>query len=134
MPESLIVKLAAFKWFDRGNGLRTARLVGPQVGSSQVLCGMTEFEPDRRAARHFHNCEESVTIMEGAAEVEIAGRVDTAVALETVWIAAGVPHSLSNPGPARLRILWMYPSVSATRTFVENGKTVDIAGEGLPTA
>ena len=104
--------------------MRTTPLVGAWNGSSSLTNGITEFQPGSAIARHCHNCDESVTLLEGSAICEIEGEEHALKTGDTSFVPAGLTHSFRNPGPGNLIIHWTYASVSVTRTFAETGETV----------
>jgi quercetin dioxygenase-like cupin family protein len=108
---------------DRGGGVRTVPLVTARVGAQAFLDGITEFDPGASLPMHSHNCEEPVMVLEGQAAFEgEEGTVDMGP-LDTTWVPPGAVHRFFNRGPGRMRILWTYGSVSATRTVAETGET-----------
>lgn len=115
---------------DRGGGARTIPLVTPAVGARQLIDGITMIGPGARIPLHFHNCEESVMVLEGGAIAVVGSAEHRLGPGDTTWILAGLPHFFRNPsGTATLRIFWTYASVEATRTLVETGDTRPIAAE-----
>lgn len=112
---------------DRGNGARTIPLVTRKCGSTSLINGITAFDPGARIGLHFHNCEESVMILEGEAVAEIDGIRHPLKAGDTTWIPANVPHRFLNESNALMRIFWTYATVDATRTMVATGieQTID---------
>jgi len=115
---------------ERGGGARTYPLVNARIGSERTLSGITEFEPGAAIALHFHNCEETVMVLEGAAVAEIAGVEHPLGATDTTWIPAGVHHRFRNASAtARMRIYFTYASVDANRTVVATGVTTRIDEE-----
>lgn len=112
---------------DRGNGARTTPLVTRKCGSTSMINGITAFDPGARIGLHFHNCEESVMILEGEAIAEIDGKRHALKAGDTTWIPANVPHRFLNESAGPMRIFWTYASVDATRTMVDTGaeQTID---------
>lgn len=119
-PEALPVN-------DRGNGARTIPLVTRKCGSSSMINGITAFDPGAKIGVHFHNCEESVMILEGEAVAEIDGERIALKAGDTTWIPANVPHRFLNESDSVMRIFWTYADVNATRTMVATGieQTID---------
>lgn len=106
---------------DRGNGARTIPLVTRGCGSTSMINGITAFDPGAKIGIHFHNCEESVMILEGEAIAEIDGNRYPLKAGDTTWIPANVPHRFLNESDRPMRIFWTYATVDATRTMVATG-------------
>lgn len=112
----------------RGGGASTVQMITPDTGARDILNGFTDIPPGGGIPLHFHDCEESVLIVSGAALVEIEGALQLAQAGDVCWIAAGLQHRFSNPSPnTELRIFWTYASAEATRTLVETGDVSRIA-------
>jgi len=111
---------------DRGGGARTIPLVCCEIGAQGLLNGITEFDPGAAIPLHYHNCEETVLIVEGQATFEVDGREYELEPLDTTWVPTGMPHRFSNRSNARMRIFWTYSSVDATRTVVATGETFKI--------
>lgn len=115
---------------DRGGGARTIPMVTPGCGSTQLLNGFTMFDPGARIGLHYHNCEESVLVVEGEAIAMIDGVEHHLVAGDTTWVPAEVPHFFRNPSATKpMKIFWTYASIHATRTLVETGVTNPVAAE-----
>jgi len=106
---------------DRGNGARTIPLVTRKWGSASMINGITAFEPGAKIGVHFHNCEESVMILEGEAVAEIDGVRHNLKAGDVTWIPSNVPHRFLNESDELMRIFWIYADVNATRTMVATG-------------
>jgi quercetin dioxygenase-like cupin family protein len=111
----------------RSEGIRTKYLVTRELGAQQLLNGITEFDPGASLPFHHHNCEESVVVLEGAAVFETEDKAVTLNALDTTFVPVGTVHRFANAGPGIMRILWIYGSVDATRTFRDSGETVPVA-------
>jgi mannose-6-phosphate isomerase-like protein (cupin superfamily) len=66
-----------------------------------------------------------VTLLEGSAEVEIAGQVTPLEPPDTTYVVAGVEHAFRNTGATPMKILWVYSSAHVTRTFAATSETVE---------
>jgi len=126
MTDSAILRPASGPWLTRGPGIRTFNIVTRAIGGRVFLNGITEFSPGAEIPAHFHNCEESVTILEGAGTLELDGEPMELEPFESTWIAAGVRHRFVNRGQGVLTILWIYGSANATRTVVATGVEVGV--------
>ncbi len=109
---------------DRGDGIFSRPLVGASLGATVFSNGITTFPPKRGLPLHTHNVDESVTILEGSAMVEVDGTTKRLKAYDTSFVPAGVPHRFVNVGRGKMSILWVYGGVQVTRTFVDTGETV----------
>ncbi len=115
---------------DRGGGARTIPLVTPGVGARQMINGITLIAPGAAIPLHFHDCEESVIVLDGSAVAVIDGAEHAVGPGDTSWIPPGVPHQFRNPsGTEPLRIFWTYASATATRTLVATGETRPVTAE-----
>ena len=114
---------------DRGGGARTTPLVTRACGSTSIINGITAFDPGAAIGLHFHNCEESVMVIEGDAIAEVDGVRHALGTGDTTWIPANVPHRFLNESDRPMRIFWTYASIDATRTLVASGDTRTIDAE-----
>ncbi|NGM44626.1 cupin domain-containing protein [Rhodobacter sp. SGA-6-6] len=114
----------------RGGGVTTIPLVTRACGSTGLINGITIFPPGGSIALHWHNCEESVMVLEGRATVEIDGAKHEMQPGDTTWVPAGVPHRFLNASESEeMRILWTYARPDATRTSAATGETRSIDEE-----
>jgi len=105
-------------------------MVGPDVGSKQILNGITIIGAGSQINEHFHNCEESVIVLEGRAVAVVAGAEHALDPGDTVWIPPEMPHYFRNASATDpLRIFWTYADARATRTMVATGETRPVAAE-----
>lgn len=114
----------------RAGGARTLPMVSRRVGARDFLNGITVFPPGAAIPEHFHNCDESVIVLEGSAVAHIDGVSHAVGAGDTSFIPAGIPHFFQNTSAAaELHIFWTYASVDADRTIVATGVTTRIDEE-----
>lgn len=114
----------------RAGGARTLPMVSRQVGSRDLLNGITVFPPAAAIPEHYHNCDESVMILQGAAVAHIDGEEYPVSVGDTSFIPAGIPHFFENASDTEeLQIFWTYASIDADRTIVATGVTTRIDEE-----
>ncbi|AQT80977.1 cupin [Mycolicibacterium litorale] len=114
----------------RGGGARTIPMISQQVGARRFLNGITIFGPAAAIPEHFHNCDEAVLLLAGAAIAHIDGSAERLTTGDTTFIPAGIPHYFRNASDTEeLHIFWTYASVDADRTIVATGVTTRIDEE-----
>jgi putative monooxygenase len=127
---SAVIRPAEQQVADRGGGNRTIPLVTPARGARQMMNGITDIAPCGAIPEHFHNCEESVIVLQGSGVAVIDGVEHPVGPGDTSWISAGLPHYFRNPSAEEeLRIFWTYASPEPTRTLVATGETRPVAAE-----
>ena len=130
MSEAALLHPASLKAYERGGGARTIPLVSQRLGATSFINGITEFGPSAQIPWHFHNCEESVMLLEGSAVFDIGDEHHALVAQDTTFIPSGVPHRFRNASDTRgMKILWIYGRIDATRTLLETGETRSVSAE-----
>jgi quercetin dioxygenase-like cupin family protein len=128
--QAAVLRPSQMATHDRGGGASTTPLVGPSIGASAFINGITSFEPGTEIPFHSHNCEESVLLLEGDAVLDIDGRVIALKPLDTTWIPPRVSHRFRNLSTTQpMKIFWTYARVDATRTLTETGVTRFVSAE-----
>jgi quercetin dioxygenase-like cupin family protein/quinol monooxygenase YgiN len=126
----LILRPDELPTFDRRGGARTTPLVTGTRGATTFLNGITAFEPGAAIAHHVHNVAESVVILQGDAVADIDGERTRLRPHDTTFVPAGVPHHFENGSATEpMKIMWIYASPEATRTFVDTGQEQRIDAE-----
>ena len=121
-----IIEYATLPVVDRGTGVTTRTLVHKGIGSEHLTNGITRFDPGSQVAMHFHNCDESVVVIEGEAIFDVDGQTFTMKAFDATLVRAGTPHRFTNRTDKPVAIFWTYATSYVTRTFSESGVTVEI--------
>lgn len=125
MSDNVILKFDDIETLARGGGVETTPLVIPKSRPGAAFTtGISSFPEGRAAPLHRHNCDEQVTLLSGAAEVEIEGETTRLAPYDSTYIAAGAEHCFRNVGNGPMVILWIYGSDRVTRTFAGSDEEV----------
>lgn len=112
---------------ERGGGVRTTHLITAEtVPGAPLVNGITAFEPGAALGFHYHDCDESVLVLEGAGRFDSTGSAEDVRAGDVTFVPAGVAHRFVNTGPGQMRLFFVYLSHAPTRTMVETGETFPI--------
>ncbi len=122
-----VIKAGRVERLGRGGGVVTIPLITRQSAEEEnkITTGISIYPVGTGAPPHTHNCDEHVTLLEGSAEVEIAGEVTPLVPDDTTYVEAGIVHCFRSTGGTPMKILWVYSSAYVTRTFADTGVTVE---------
>ncbi len=94
-------------------------LFASRFGSRGICGGYGVFEPGASLPCHFHNYDESITIAEGRAVCQVAGREYELSDLGTACIPRGRPHRFLNRSNQPMAMIWVYAGDEPERTIVD---------------
>ena len=98
---------------------RSQRLVGPEVGATNISCGIAVFPPGRAIPLHTHDVEEVVVILSGEATCVLDEGTQVLHAQDTSYLPAGIPHCFRNDSAEPMSFIWIYAGVNVERHVVE---------------
>ncbi len=85
-------------------GVLTRMIASASAGTSQLCVFEQWCDPGLGAPAHLHAVEEILTVLEGEAEIVVAGESQRATAGQSVIVPAGRKHSFRNTGAGVLRV------------------------------
>ena len=116
----------------RGVSLET--LVGQFNTARGLTTGIVTFQPQALLDLHSHPCSESITVLQGEAEVTVEGRVYRLGPRDNIVIPRWLPHAARNPDAASISRVHVALAMSAperelvTRTFPRADMPPDSTG------
>jgi putative monooxygenase len=96
-------------------GVAARRLVGKHIGAKSFTSGISVFAPGAEIFLHTHPCEEIVVILEGEGIAEISGKRYTLGKYDLSFVPPLTPHRFLNQGNAPFTMMYVYPSIEASR-------------------
>ncbi len=115
-------------------GVMLEMLVGKFNTARGMTTGIVSMRPESLLNYHTHPCGESITVLEGEAEISVAGRTYRLGPLDNITIPQWLPHRTRNPNThnaARLHVaLAMSPPEKelVSRTFDRTDMTLEANG------
>jgi 2-dehydro-3-deoxyglucarate aldolase/4-hydroxy-2-oxoheptanedioate aldolase len=108
------------KFIEIDRGVVFEALVGAHNNAKNLTTGIVRFAPSAQLAYHRHTFTESVTLLEGAAIIEIEGRRYSLSPLDNVVIPPGVAHFVKNVSPSREAVFHIaMPTSAPSRELIE---------------
>lgn len=96
-------------------------LFARRLGSRGVCGGYGLFEPGASLPCHYHDFDESITIVTGAAICQVAGREYEVSNCDTACIPQGRPHRFLNRSDRPMAMIWVYAGDEPDRILVDPG-------------
>ena len=111
----------------RGLGIVNHLIASKKIGAGNIHSGITFMPPKTSVPSHSHNTEEQVTILKGTLKIILNGDQDVICkSYDSTFISSNVQHELINETEEEVHALIIYGSADVTRTFTENGETVEV--------
>jgi len=92
-------------WRTKRSGLLTRCIVSRDCGARSVVVWEQRLLPGERIPPHYHEFEETLTVLEGELLVDLGEHQVLAKARSTLFVAPGVAHSLHNRSGAPALLL-----------------------------
>jgi quercetin dioxygenase-like cupin family protein len=94
-------------------------LFARRYGARGICGGYGVFEPGASLPCHFHEYDESITIVAGRAVCQVAGREYELADCATACVPRGRPHRFLNRSADRMAMIWVYAGDEPQRTLVD---------------
>ena len=86
-----------------------------------ICGGYGRFQRGASLPCHIHQCDESITIVEGAATCLVQGKMYSLADYDTAFVPEGKPHRFLNNADGPMAMIWVYASSEPERTLLEPG-------------
>ena len=116
-PEHL-TRTEEASWYKLARHTRFCDLFAGRFGSVGICGGYGEFDPGSSLPCHFHEYDESITIVKGEAICEIMGRRYRLSGYGTAVIPQGLPHRFLNLSREVMAMIWVYAGSEPERRIV----------------
>lgn len=94
-------------------------LFASRFGSVGICGGYGRFAPGASLPCHFHDFDESITIVEGEATCLVAGRRYSLASCDTAFVPRGQPHRFLNETDRDMAMIWVYGGSEPERTLIK---------------
>ncbi|MDP6444139.1 MAG: aldolase/citrate lyase family protein [Pirellulaceae bacterium] len=98
--DEIITRLGDGESVELEPGVVMEALVGGFNTARGLTTAIVTMQPESRLNYHTHPCGESVTVLDGQAEVSVAGRTYRLGPLDNITIPRWLPHQTHNPDPS----------------------------------
>jgi putative monooxygenase len=96
-------------------------LFARRLGSRGICGGYGLFQPSASLPCHYHDYDESITIVAGRAVCQVAGREHDVANCDTACIPRGRPHRFLNRSTEPMAMIWVYAGDEPDRVLVDAG-------------
>ncbi len=94
-------------------------LFGGRLGSAPICGGVGAFRPGSGLPCHFHEYDESITIVAGRAVCQVDGRQYEVGEMDTAVIPEGLAHRFVNRTDSPMEMIWVYAGDEPRRAVLD---------------
>ncbi len=120
-PEN-ILRFGKASKYELADGTEFLDLFAGRFGAVGICGGYGRFGPGSSLPCHIHEYDESITIIEGEAVCEVAGKRHHLKAYDTAFVPTGRPHRFLNESSGPMAMVWVYAGSEPARTIVDVGR------------
>ncbi|MCH9653926.1 MAG: cupin domain-containing protein [Planctomycetes bacterium] len=114
-----LIRFKSASIYELSQGTLFRDLFAGRFGSKGICGGYGIFQPGASLPCHVHEFDESITIVEGAALCQVAGREYPLSNYDTACIPRERPHRFINRSENPMAMLWVYAGDEPDRTELE---------------
>lgn len=118
-PES-IRRFHAIESYELSPRAHFRDLFAGRFGAAGICGGYGRFAPGASLPCHFHDFDESITIVEGEATCLVEGRQYQLRDCDTAFVPRGLPHRFLNHTDRDMAMIWVYGGSEPERTLIES--------------
>jgi quercetin dioxygenase-like cupin family protein len=119
-PAPRVRRVRGASGYDLGGGTEFHDLFASRFGAKGICGGWARFGPGASLPCHFHEYDESITIVEGQAVCEVEGRRYLLSGCDTALIPKGLRHRFLNLSAEPMAMIWVYAGDEPRRTVVDS--------------
>ena len=118
-PE-FILRFQAADSYQLSVGAEFRDLFSGRYGSVGICGGYAKFQPGSSLPCHTHDYDESISIVEGEAICEVAGRRYVLSDFDTAFVPQGRPHRFLNESRQPMAMIWVYAGSEPSRSIIDS--------------
>ncbi len=119
--EETLVRFETADEYELAPRARFRDLFARRFGARGICGGYGVFGPGASLPCHYHDFDESITIVSGTAVCQVAGREYELSGCATACVPLGRPHRFLNRSDGPMAMIWVYAGDEPERTLVEAG-------------
>jgi quercetin dioxygenase-like cupin family protein len=114
-----LTRFAAAPVYELSHEAQFRDLFAGRFGTRGICGGYGIFQPEAALPCHVHSFDESITIVEGRAVCQVAGREYEVSNCDTVCVPEGRPHRFINRSDRPMAMIWVYAGDEPDRTVLD---------------